>query len=353
MKNWSSRKWTKGLLMVVPVMIVVAALCIFAAMPKSNAITLEGSVEISTNSCFAQTSGTVTEVMVQAGQQVKAGDVLAVMDDSGLQNQVQQLEATLVMKNAKLNQLKKMPDAAPVIAARKAAQHTAQIYQEKLTAARRSLEEAEAEYNKQQQLYDAGAIAQQQLKQYQQSVETASTAVAVAESELAAAQNTVNTYASPEQDADAVDAALADIHLTELQIEQLEQSKDDYTVKALTDGVVISSDVAQGVTVVQGQRLFDVSNQDDKQFVFYLPVEYADEISFGSKVDIYRLNAAEPIGTANVCYMDWKAVYTPDDYESGANKNKKSIKVKALIDSAEPLGVGETLVTRIEKETAE
>lgn len=349
MKTISSQKIVKVCMVALPVLVAVGALVIFAMLPKSNAVTLEGSVEISTNTCFAQTSGTVTDVLVQTGQNVKAGTVLATLDDSGLDNQMQQLEATVVMKNAKLNQLKKMPDAAPTIAARKAAQNTAQIYREKLNAAQRALTDVQAEYDKQQQLYDAGAISQQQLEQSKQAVDSAVTAVAIAQSEVAAAENTVNTYAAPKQDADAVDAALADIRLTELQMEQLEQSKENYVVKAPTDGVIVSNSAEKGATVVQGQSLFDVSNQDDKYFVFYLPAEYVNEIHFGDSVDLYRLNAADPMGSAKVCYMDWKAVYTPKDYESGDNKNKKSIRVKALITTAEPLVAGETLVTRIQQ----
>ena len=83
--------------------------------------------------------------------------------------------------------------------------------------------------------------------------------------------------------------------------------------------------------------------------MFYLPQEYSRQLAFGEEVPIYRVNAKEPVGTAEICYIDWKAVYTPENYETSANKNKKSIKIKASIDSAEALGVGETLTTRLQK----
>ena len=42
--------------------------------------------------------------------------------------------------------------------------------------------------------------------------------------------------------------------LTQLQIDQLEASREDYSIRAAADGVVIGASLEPGVTVVPGQR---------------------------------------------------------------------------------------------------
>ena len=332
-------------MVLLPVLCIAVALVVFSMMPKSNEIVLEGTVEIATSTCYAQVSGMVQEVPVQTGQTVKAGDVLALLDDSALENQIAQQETICMMKEAVVRQLQNAPNLQSVQAARAAAQSQVAIYQEKLVAAQRAQVQAQNNYEEEQQLFEIGAISQKELDQYQTACQDTAAAFRIASAELDAAVHTVDTFTATKPDADAIQAAQADVQLSRLQLENLQRQKAYYQVTALQDGVVIQS----GNTVVQGQSLFELSRADQRYFVFYLPQEYSRQLAFGQEVPIYRVNAKEPVGTAEICYIDWKAVYTPENYETSANKNKKSIKIKASIDSAEALGVGETLTTRLQK----
>lgn len=332
-------------MVLLPVLCIAVALVVFSMMPKSNEIVLEGTVEIATSTCYAQVSGMVQEVPVQTGQTVKAGDVLALLDDSALENQIAQQETICMMKEAVVRQLQNAPNLQSVQAARAAAQSQVAIYQEKLVAAQRAQVQAQKNYEEQQQLFEIGAVSQKELDQYQTACQDAAATIRIASAELDAAVHTVDTFTATKPDADAIQAAQADVQLSRLQLENLQRQKAYYQVTALQDGVVIQS----GNTVVQGQSLFELSRADQRYFVFYLPQEYSRQLAFGQEVPIYRVNAKEPVGTAEICYIDWKAVYTPENYETSANKNKKSIKIKASIDSAEALGVGETLTTRLQK----
>lgn len=336
-------------MVLLPVLCIAVALVVFSMMPKSNEIVLEGTVEIATSTCYAQVSGMVQEVPVQTGQTVKAGDVLALLDDSALENQIAQQETICMMKEAVVRQLQNAPNLQSVQAARAAAQSQVAIYQEKLVAAQRAQVQAQNNYEEQQQLFEIGAVSQKELDQYQTACQDAAAAIRIASAELDAAVHTVDTFTATKPDADAIQAAQADVQLSRLQLENLQRQKAYYQVTALQDGVVIQSAIEPGNTVVQGQSLFELSRADQRYFVFYLPQEYSRQLAFGQEVPIYRVNAKEPVGTAEICYIDWKAVYTPENFETSANKNKKSIKIKARIRSAETLGVGETLTTRLQK----
>lgn len=348
LKTLLHHKGRKAALVLAPILIVAAVLCLFSVLPKSKTVNLEGTVEISTSPYYAQVSGRVAEVQAEAGQQVKAGDVLAVLDSRDIDNEIQQLQETLVIKNAKLKELTDDPKVSAIDAARRSARDNAAVCQERLEAAGREWRDAQEELEAQKKLYEGGSISKQELKGYEMTVAEKASAVSIAEAQLSAAKSSVDAIEYPEKSANAIEGAEADLRLTKLQIQKLQDGKEDYVIKALKDGIVISRSVDAGSTVIGGQSLFELSDEKDRYFVFYLPQEYSHEAAFGDTVDLYGFNGAEQIGTAEICYIDWKAVYTPKDFETSGNKNKKSIKIKALIQEGGDLSVGETLITKLQ-----
>lgn len=341
-------KIMKTVFVLVPIIIVAIGLFLFSILPKSRTVNMEGSVEISTIPYFSQINGTVTEVFVRTGEAVKAGDPLAGLDSTQIDNEIEQLKATLIIKNSTLKELRKDPNIDTIDAAKKSAQDNVLVCEETLAAAQRSLTNAKQDLSMQQQLFAESFISQRELKDYEIAVEESASAVTIARAQLASAKSTVDTIEYPEKSANQIEAAQADLRLTELQIESLEGSKKNYSLKALNDGVVVNKSIDVGSNVLAGQTLFELSNEEDRYFVFYLPEEYIKGVGFEDKLNLYRLNSNTIIGTATVCYIDWKAIYTPKDFESSSNKNKRSIKIKAFIDSEERLNVGEAIVTKID-----
>lgn len=350
MRGRLNSKLMKTGFVVLPIIIVAIALYLFSVFPKSNTINIEGSVEISTSSYYSQVNGTVVEVPMKTGEEINSGDVLVRLDSKGINNEIEQLKATLVIKNSTLNELTKDPNITSMDAAKKSAQDNVLVCEEKLAAAQRSLNNAKRDLEMQAQLFEESFISQREFRDYEIAVEESTSEVSIAKAQLASARNTVDTIEYPEKSANEIEAAMADIRLTELQIEGLELGRDDYVMKALNNGILISKNIDVGSHVILGQSLLELSNEDDRYFVFYLPEEYINAIAFEDELNLYELNSNSIIGTAKVCYIDWKAIYTPKDFESGSNKNKRSIKIKALIDSAKRLNVGEVIVTRIKNE---
>lgn len=343
-----NHKMTRLGLAAVPIVIVAAGLAIFSLLPKSSGISIEGTVEISTSPYFAAVSGTVARVLAEPGQWVEAGDVLAEMDSKGIENEIAQLQETLIIKNARLKEIVGDADVGAIDAARRSAKNNVTVCQEKLEAAERALRDAGRDLETQRELFRSGSISQKELRGYETAAEEKASAVAIARAQLEAAQNSVEAIAYPNQSANEIEGAQADVRLTELQIEKLRELREDYTIRALKKGLVVEKNVDPGAAVVAGQSLFALSNETDRYFVFYLPEEYSKAAEFGGSVPLYRLNSDEAAGQAQISYMDWKAIYTPKDFESEANKNKRSIKIKALIESPEDFGVGETVVTKIQ-----
>lgn len=334
-------------LVAVPVICAVVALAVFHILPGDKQVLLEGAVEIASTSCYAQASGTVEAMLAQTGQQVRKGDILAVLDDSAVDRQVEQLRQTLEIKKAQLRRLTESPDIEAQLAARRAAQDNVALWQETLAQSQRVLAAARRDLDSQQVLYDAGVIALVELRQYDAAAELAQSQVVAAQAQLSAAQNSVSAIPVPVVDEQAVAAAQADIDLTQLQIDQLEASREDYHIRAVSDGVVISSSLETGSTVASGQNVFKLSSGARQYFVFYLPQEYLERVAFGDELILSHQGSQEEAARGMVTYIDLQAVYPPDDYQNSGNRNKRSVKIKAELTSGGPFAIGQALFLRL------
>lgn len=331
----------------VPILAVAGALTVFSLLPKDDQLLLEGSVEIASTTCFAQTGGRVESVLVQAGQKVEAGELLAVLDDSTVDDQAALLKQTLAIKEARLQQLSAPLNLEAQQAARRAAQANVSLWEEDLIQARAALGRAQQELAEQQTLYDAGAIALVELRQYEQAVKSAESQIVTTQAQLSAAQNNVQAIALPTVDEQEIAAAKADVDLTQLQIDQLERSRENYVIRAAADGVIISTNLEAGATVGAGQGVFQLSSENRQYAVFYLPQDYLSQVTFGDELSLFLQGSQEEAGRGRVTYIDLQAVYPPEDYENNSNRNQRSVKIKAELIDGGPFTVGQSLFLRL------
>ena len=115
----------------------------------------------------------IRQVLVREGDQVSAGQVLAVLDDSVLRTQLAQAEANY-------------------------AQAEAQVLQEKASQAQAEATAAEAQeiFDRYQTLYDQGGISSEQLNSRRTEAITAREAVGVARAQVQSAQAAINSRAA-------------------------------------------------------------------------------------------------------------------------------------------------------------
>lgn len=337
-----------GILVLVPVLAVAAALTVFSFLPRDERLWLEGFVEIASTTCFTRAGGRVESVLVQTGQRVEQGQLLAILDDRDIDDQIALLQETLKIKEARLRQLEAPLNLEAQQAARRAAQANVWLWEENLALAQDTLKTAQQELAQQQVLYDAGAIALAQLRQYEQAVREAESRIVTTQAQLDAARSNVEAVSLPAVDEQAVAAARADRDLTRLQIGQLENSREDYHIRAAADGVVISAGPEAGATVAAGQEVFRLSSENHQYAVFYLPQDYLSQVAFGDELSLFFQGSQEEAARGRVVYMDLQAVYPPDDYENGSNRNQRSVKIKVELTDGGLFPVGQSLFLPLE-----
>ncbi len=194
-------------------------------------------------------SGEVLEVLRKRGEFVEKGDVLFRIDSRDAESAKRKselalssaLESLQKAKDDRVNNRKDLADA--------------------VTRAEVALNNAEQDYNKMRNDFDAGKVTQHQVDQSKQQVDNARMSLESARSKLAANDNS-NTIASIETQAESA----------RISLEDATRNLDNYSVKAPASGLLTDFNVVAGQTVsMNGGKVGQVQQID--------PVKIKTELS--------------------------------------------------------------------------
>jgi HlyD family secretion protein len=240
----------------------------------TSTVSATGAVqpERSANLSFSS-SGTIISVTVAAGDQVKAGQLLAQLDTADLELAVRQAEVSLRTAQAQLRQLQEPPSAADLAAAQAALASAQANYQQvlrgsdadQLASARAQVEQARVTLDQAQQAYDkvkdmpnVGMLPQSlQLQQATINYETAQaqyrvTARGSNEAEIAQAQAQIaQAQASLDKlqrgaSATQLEISQTSVDQAQLTLEQAKHRLDNVRLTAPWAGIVTSLPIVTG-----------------------------------------------------------------------------------------------------------
>lgn len=226
-----------------------------------------------------QTSGTIVNVLVEPGDRVRAGQVLAQLDTQDLELALKQAQISLRTAQAQLAQLKAGPNATEVAAAQAALASAQAAYQQLLqgadpdqqAAARAAVEQARVVLVQAQQAYDrvkdmpnAGMLPQAlQLQQATINYETAQAQYRVAtrgatQAQLAAAQaQIVQAQATLDRlqrgaTREQIEIAEAAVEQAQVGVESARRRLENARIVAPWDGIINTVNIVVGALAQPG-----------------------------------------------------------------------------------------------------
>src|SRR4051794_38400706 len=188
----------------------------------------------------AKVSGYISAVLVENNQQVKAGDVIARIDEGDYRLAVQAAKDKLATQQATIDRIGRQAEAARAQVNQAAAQ---------VDAARADAVRAASDLQRQAQLAQSGYAATARLEQARADQQRTEAAVVSAEAALAAARTNVDVLLAQQNEAQRV--------ATELQtaVERAERDLAFTLIRAPVDGVIGNRAVEAGAFVQPGTRL--------------------------------------------------------------------------------------------------
>lgn len=304
---------------IIPPLVLMVIITVIVIVYGMNGQKYTGVVEATILSHTTEVPGKILEMPVELGQHVLKGDIIAIIDSTDQKYAYEQLQLTLEKKKLALSELE-------VGDGNTQAENSISIAQSNYNSAFSTSQKASLDYKNAQALYNQGAIPKDTLDLAKVKADAAANALTAAKAQLDNAKSSAS-----------LSSAQLDILQTESQLEELKNTLEKFTIRAVSNGVIMSKSYVLGDVVSPGFNLADLASDGGKYFMFYLPIEYLNSLEYGQK---FTVNGGGEEYEAVVKYIDVKSEFTPKDMQTPANKNKESVKVKLLLPENCPLKPG-------------
>jgi HlyD family secretion protein len=275
-----------------------------------------GRIEATEIDISTKTAGRIQDILVNEGDFVEVGQVLAQMD-------TEQLEARRRQADAQLRRAVIGVDTANSLVKQREAEHAAAV----AVVAQREAEAdaAQTKLTRSEQLRKNNTISQQILDDDRASTQGAKAAVAAAQAQLAAAEAAIASSKAQVVDAQAaVDAARA-------EIESIDADIADSVLKSPRAGRVQYRVAQPGEVLAAGGRVLNIVDLSDVYMSFFLPTDQAGRVQMGADVRLVLDAAPSYIIPAKVTFVADVAQFTPKTVETQEERTKLMFRIKARI----------------------
>ncbi|HWS89994.1 MAG TPA: HlyD family efflux transporter periplasmic adaptor subunit [Pyrinomonadaceae bacterium] len=333
-----------------------------------NVIQVSGRIEGDDAVVASKTSGRIREITVREGDEVKAGQVIATLDDEQLRakeeqatSAVRQAEARvrwsqqqISVLEAELEQSRLGKDQAQLDAEGKVRQAEAQVAQ-----AEAQLAQAESEYRKaraDEERYTAlaasGDIPEQKGSHARTAAEAQAAAVNAARKQVdvarAALTSAKATLANPairgtegarirQQIAQAqsdIAAAQAEMSRAQAQLSEAQANRQDLQIVAPIDGTVATRSAEPGEVVSPGTPVLTLVNLSTVYLRGFVPEGEIGRVRAGQKAEVFLDSAPEKPIEAVVSRIDPEASFTPENTYFRDDRVKQVVGVKLALRGA-------------------
>jgi HlyD family secretion protein len=250
-----------------------------------------GRLEATEIDIATERAGKLEQVLVEEGDRVEAGQVLARMDSKTLRAQLRQAEAKVRQARTELDYGRAVVDQR----------------QSECELANKNLDRSKRLYRT-----DPGAISREQIERDTAALETARAACSAADARLDNAEA-------------AIQAAVA-------EVERINTEIDDTVLNASRGGRVLYRLAEPGEVLPAGGKVLTVLDLTDVYMTLFLPTDQAGRVELGAEARIIFDAAPEYVVPATVSFVAPRAQFTPKEVETRSEREKLMFRIKVRID---------------------
>ncbi|CCG07223.1 HlyD family secretion protein [Pararhodospirillum photometricum] len=278
-----------------------------------------GRIEAVEIDVAAKTPGRLADILVNEGEMVQRGQVVARMDTSVL-------EATHDAAQADLSKAQSAIAIAASQVAQRRSEHAAALAV--LTQRKAELKVATKRLARSRTLSREGAVAVQEYDDDLALQEGSQAAVGVAVAQVAAADAAIVTAQAQVGGANAgADAARA-------TVARIQADLDDSALKAPRDGRVQYRVAQPSEVVAAGGKVLNLVDLSDVYMTFFLPETAVGTLRLGSEVRLILDAAPQWVIPARVSFVADVAQFTPKSVETASERQKLMFRVRGQLDPA-------------------
>src|SRR5262245_33714933 len=330
--------------------------------PPREVVALSGRIEGDDSAVAAKASGRLREIRVREGDQVEAGQVIAVLDDQQIRAREQQAEAQVAQAEAQVELARRQitilreqlrQSEMAVDQAKSDAEGRVREAEAKLAAAEAQLAQAEATHEQAKwdretftKLLETGAVSAQEAKRAQTTEESQRAIVMAARRQVEAARGVLTAaqanLANPairtsqvaavqaqilQQEAQ-VAAAQADTGRARASLEEARANRADLQVIAPFTGTVATRAAEPGEVVAAGTAVVTLVDLGQVYLRGFIPEGQIGRVKLGQPARVYLDSAPTTPIEAVVSRIDPQASFTPENTYFREDRVKQVVGVK-------------------------
>ena len=273
-----------------------------------------GRIEATEINVAAKMSGRIREILVNEGDFVTVGEVLAVMDTAVLEAQLREADALIgieTTQNQVTQRTAEKSSAEAVVAQRKA----------ELDAVQKRLSRTE-------KLAERGIVPAQKPDADREHLQRAGAAVSAAQAQVAAAEAAISSARSQTV------ASKSEAEAMRATIQRIKADIDDSTLRSPRDGRVQYRVAQPGEVLNAGGIVLNLVDLSDVYITFFLPTEDAGRVKLGAEARIILDAAPQYVIPARITFVAAVAQFTPKSVETAEERQKLMFRLKAQIPPA-------------------
>jgi HlyD family secretion protein len=333
-----------------------------------NLIKLSGRIEGDDTTVATKIAGRIREIQVREGDQVKAGQVIALIDDEQVRareeqerSNVLQAEARVLsaqqqiaVLNAQLEESNIGVDQARIDAQGRVSQAEAQVAHAEAQLAQAEADYGQARYDEQKYttLAKDGDVPERTGRQARSAAEAQAAAVRAARKQVDvargsltmakanlsnAAMRTSQSLAIRKQILQAqseILAAQAEVEQARAKLREVQADREDLQVLAPIDGTVTTRSAEPGEVVAAGTTLVTLVNLNEVYLRGFIPEGEIGRVKTGQAARVYLDSAPDRPLEAVVTRIDPEASFTPENTYFKDDRMKQVVGVKLQLKSA-------------------
>jgi len=303
--------------LVIPIIILLGlfAWLVYRSEQKKNSNVYSGTIEARDADIGSLMGGRVSEVLVEEGDSVRAGETLVRFDRYLLDPRIKEQESRIAQMRANLERVERGPR------------------REEIERARINYEHAEKERVRQETLLKQGVGIQATYD------ETAAAA------EVAKQQWEELKRGSRSED---VQAARAQLSAEENTLAMLHRQVEESEVKAPADGTIQTMDLRPGDMIAPNQPVAVLLESNELWVRVFVPETRLGEVRVGQPVDISIDTFPKRVFKSKVQSVSERAEYTPRNVQTPEQREDQVFAVRLRLDPAPELKAGMTATVRFQ-----
>lgn len=278
-----------------------------------------GRIEATEINISSKLSGQLEEILVQEGDFVEPGQVLARIKVSALEAQLREVQAQ--QRQAQEGIATTEAQVAMRISEKAVAAAMVEQRETELVAAKNRLARTEI-------LAKDGAVSKQQLDDERADVKSVAAVLSAAKAQVDSAQSAIVAARSQ------VSSAHSQVDAIKATIERINFDIEDAQLKAPLKARVQFLVAQPGEMIAAGGRVMNLIDLSDVYMTFFLPETVAGRIAIGTEVRIVLDAAQNVVIPAKVSFVADTAQFTPKTVETESERQKLMFRIKAKIDPA-------------------